>query len=253
MLALAALALGPGRAAAIPKQPSMVTAEAKAAAASALDPSCSCGSFCNGTCAATNFGKPVKLSVYRLTPYNVTDIADKDTGDAPGDMGFYFERFREQVSCTPAQANTDGCFLGYKPVVRRFMLEMDGRWGPFLRCNPLPFYNPTDGVHVDTKNWGCFPWHGERLCCACCPLHARVCTRLTTGCSLAAESGSVANRTRADPVDQLGRAPRQLLRGRRLLPRRDEPHCRARPGAAPRLRPRQSEPRDVLSAPARGG
>jgi hypothetical protein len=41
------------------------------------------------------------------------------------------------------------------------MLEVDGKWGPFFRCNPLPFYNPTDGQHIDTKHWGCFPWHGR--------------------------------------------------------------------------------------------
>jgi hypothetical protein len=41
---------------------------ALAASVCALDPSCSCSSFCNGTCAATNAGKPVKLTVYRLTP-----------------------------------------------------------------------------------------------------------------------------------------------------------------------------------------
>ena len=76
-------------------------------------------------------------------------------------MGFYMERFRTRIDCTPAQANTDGCFLGFEPVVRRFMLEVDGKWGPFFRCNPLPFYNPTDGQHVDTKHWGCFPWHGR--------------------------------------------------------------------------------------------
>lgn len=42
-------------------------------------------------------------------------------------MGFYFERFRAMTSCTADQANTDECFLGFEPVVRRFMLEMDGK------------------------------------------------------------------------------------------------------------------------------
>jgi hypothetical protein len=128
--------------------------------AAALDANCSCTSFCQGTCAASNAGRPVKQMVYRLTPYNVTGLAEKDTGDAPGDMGFYFERFRAMMTCTPELANTNACFLGVQPVVRRFLVEMDGKWGPFMRCNPLPFYNPTDSVHVDTKNWGCFPWHG---------------------------------------------------------------------------------------------
>jgi hypothetical protein len=77
-----------------------------------------------------------------------------------GDIGFYFERFKAMETCTAAQANTNQCFLGFEPTVRRFMVEMDGRWGPFMRCNPLPFYNPTDSDHVDTLNWGCFPWHG---------------------------------------------------------------------------------------------
>jgi hypothetical protein len=142
--------------------PRLVALAAVVALAGALSPNCSCSSFCNGTCAATNNGKPIKLAVYRLTPYNVTDIAEKDTGDAAGDMGFYLEKFRAQMTCTPDEANTDSCFLGFKPVVRRFMLEMDGKWGPFFRCNPMPFANnPDDGVHVDTKHWGCYPWHGR--------------------------------------------------------------------------------------------
>ena len=39
-------------------------------------------------------------------------------------------------------------------------VKVDGAWGPFMRCNPLPFPGFTDMLHVDTRHWGCFPWHG---------------------------------------------------------------------------------------------
>ena len=44
--------------------------------------------------------------------------------------------------------------------MRRFSVEVDGKWGPYMRCNPLQFPGNLDVEHVDTRAWGCFPWHG---------------------------------------------------------------------------------------------
>ena len=131
-----------------------------------LSPNCTCTEFCDGTCADTNRGTVTTVPLYRLTPLNVTDIRDKDTGDPAGDLGFFLIRGRALASCKmPEQANENGCFLAYKPVIRRFYVEIDQKWGPYLRCNPLPFYHgadgPTDDAHVDTRHFGCFPWHGR--------------------------------------------------------------------------------------------
>ena len=37
-------------------------------------------------------GKPEDLTVYRLTPGNVTDLVDHNTGDALGDLGFMLKK-----------------------------------------------------------------------------------------------------------------------------------------------------------------
>ena len=64
------------------------------------------------------------------------------TGDPAGDLGFFLVRDRSLAQCKmPEQANTARCFLAYEPVIRRFYVELDQRWGPYMRCNPLPFYH----------------------------------------------------------------------------------------------------------------
>jgi len=125
-----------------------------------LDKNCTCAEFCNHTCAATNAGTVHIQQMYRLSPGNVTALADKDTGDAAGDMGFFFLKLNAFYKCKEEDANTVDCFLAYKPIVRKFTVVLDGKWGPFMRCNPLPFPGYQDRVHVDTLHWGCFPWHG---------------------------------------------------------------------------------------------
>jgi hypothetical protein len=133
-----------------------------AATGTALDPSCSCQQFCSGTCAATNAGTPEQLAMFRLTPGNVTELEDKDTGGSAGDMGFVFQKLRAFSQCTPDNANTVECFLTLNPVVKLFYVDVDGKYGPFMRCNPLPFPEHQDShTLVDTKHWGCFPWHGR--------------------------------------------------------------------------------------------
>ena len=49
-----------------------------------------CAAFCRGHCPFMpniSAPRPVNLTVYRMTPYNLTGIADRDTGDAKGDLG----------------------------------------------------------------------------------------------------------------------------------------------------------------------
>eukprot|EP00037_Helgoeca_nana_P009992 m.87625 g.87625 ORF g.87625 m.87625 type:complete len:350 (+) comp19942_c0_seq4:5092-6141(+) len=126
-----------------------------------LSPNCTCAQFCNSTCAATNVGSPETVIMYRLTPLNVTELAEKDTGDAAGDLGFLLMTLQKLVTCTPEQANTDECFLAFEPTIRQYFVETNGKYGPFMRCNPLQFPGNTDMMHVDTRSWGCFPWHGH--------------------------------------------------------------------------------------------
>ena len=49
---------------------------------------CGCDDFCSGKCAMAGGGMRENRTVYRVTPYNVSGLADKDTGDVAGDLFF---------------------------------------------------------------------------------------------------------------------------------------------------------------------
>ena len=96
--------------------------------------------------------------MYRLTPGNVTGLANKDTGGSAGDLGFVFERLSALEHCSPDEANTNECFLTLNPIVKQFYVDVDGKYGPFMRCNPMPFptLNAVSNTElVDTTQWGC--------------------------------------------------------------------------------------------------
>ena len=53
-----------------------------------------CEDFCTSKCSFYNAslrerGEPANITVYRITPNNVTGIQNKNTGNAPGDVSFY--------------------------------------------------------------------------------------------------------------------------------------------------------------------
>ena len=54
-------------------------------------PAENCELFCNGSCPFHPEWSPLRpenKTVYRITPFNVTGLVQKDTGDAGGDAGF---------------------------------------------------------------------------------------------------------------------------------------------------------------------
>ena len=108
----------------------------------------SCAAFCSGQCSYhPDYApmKPTNLTAYRLTAAKMLKygIGNKDTGDAAGDVGFYMSRFMSLVNCAPPWT-AHGCFLDELPVIQEFVLETDGVWGPYLKCNPLTAPNPSD-------------------------------------------------------------------------------------------------------------
>jgi hypothetical protein len=135
-----------------------------------------CKVFCDGTCPfhpRWSSDQPQNLTVYRLTPANVTGLVNHDTGDAAGDAGFYgsFLVLR-MLDCKPPW-NGFGCFLANNPVITKFVMEVDGQYGPYLKCNPRQMYG-ADGSEawVDTKTWDCtygngVAWHGNTNGCSC--------------------------------------------------------------------------------------
>ena len=50
-----------------------------------------------------------------------------------GDLGFLFQRLSALARCTEAQANENSCFLAYRPVVKQFFVDVDGKYGPYMR------------------------------------------------------------------------------------------------------------------------
>ena len=100
--------------------------------------------------------------MYRLTPGNVTGLADKDTGGSAGDLGFVFQRLSTLARCKAGSADEGTCFLAFEPVVKQFFVDVDGKYGPFMRCNPMQFAEfKTHSELVDTTRWSCYPWHGR--------------------------------------------------------------------------------------------
>jgi hypothetical protein len=88
---------------------------------------------------------PENITVYRITPANVTGLAQKDTGDAGGDAGFYAGMMLVHLAACEPPYTSWGCFLAEKPVITKFTLETDGVYGPYLKCNPR--------VHTDSVTW----------------------------------------------------------------------------------------------------
>ena len=86
---------------------------------------------------------------FRLTPANVTSLADKDTGDAAGDAFFSIDEYDLPMRCVNG-SGTDarGCFLDVTDVYMQFEVAVDGKYGPYGHCNP-----PKDNSLLG--NWSC--------------------------------------------------------------------------------------------------
>jgi hypothetical protein len=96
-----------------------------------------CADFCTYKCGfwnassdlPTETGKPQNITLYRITPFNVSGIINKNTGDAPGDVGFFLERKNITQQCAK-DPHSFGCFLDGDNMYSQFTVEVDGAWGP---------------------------------------------------------------------------------------------------------------------------
>eukprot|EP00041_Stephanoeca_diplocostata_P014798 m.279340 g.279340 ORF g.279340 m.279340 type:complete len:314 (+) comp19803_c0_seq1:208-1149(+) len=113
-----------------------------------------CADYCSGQCGFRNNISHTgtdNLTVYRMTPYTVTDLTDHNTGDAAGDIGFLLSKYMKGSTCRPPY-NTHECFLDDRTIVAAFDVEFDAQYGPYLRCNP----NYIDGgKYVNISDWVC--------------------------------------------------------------------------------------------------
>ena len=122
-----------------------------------------CQDFCAGKCSFRNRtssapadqGAPLNLTLYRLTPQHVLGIANRNTGDPPGDVGFFLSRKTLAAECAQDPTNIR-CFLNGINIYGKFEVEMDGLFGPYHMCNPTQGKDDT----VDS-NWKCYQYCEE--------------------------------------------------------------------------------------------
>lgn len=121
-----------------------------------------CDDFCNSRCGFYNTslgddGRPKNVTLYRLTPKNVTGIQNKDTGDAAGDITFYLEKKNLTRECA-LHPTSFGCFLDGDNIYGEFVVEMSTQFGPYFDCLPVNHYagGITDkAAWVDTRKFDC--------------------------------------------------------------------------------------------------
>ena len=78
-------------------------------------------------------------TVYRVTPRNMLGLANKNTGDAAGDVMFALSRVNLPQLCR-ADPSYKGCLMNdtNDEIVMAITLESDGVWGPYFECNLVP-------------------------------------------------------------------------------------------------------------------
>ena len=121
----------------------MALVVALVASASSPRPSspCTCDDFCSNRCAPFDSGKLLpgsdtqavaNVTWFRFTPRSVrTTVAETNTGDVDGDLGFFLDRRALTARCRLEPQNLR-CFLApwSEIVFARWELEVDTGWGP---------------------------------------------------------------------------------------------------------------------------
>jgi hypothetical protein len=139
------------------------------APAGAALPSCtSCESWCTGHCAFAGpapLGQRQNITLYRMTPWNITDLSNKNTGDPAGDLLFNMFERSKALECRHLAPGSRGyqskCGGGATPswllhenlVYLQWVVEVDGKWGPYQPCN-MNITTHSSGQLGDGK-WHC--------------------------------------------------------------------------------------------------
>jgi hypothetical protein len=120
---------------------------------------CSCDSFCSGSCSfhaggSTNESIVTNITMYRFTPRSVLHLENTNTGDALGDLGFFFDRRALQARCALDPTN-ERCFLAPWNALffARWLVEVDTRMGPYFSCEPA--YMNKQGSAWDLNRYLC--------------------------------------------------------------------------------------------------
>ena len=121
---------------------------------------CNCSSFCENSC-AINATAPKNITVYRMTPFGVTTLAEKNSADVAGDVSFVISRRAMAYECK-VNPSSYGCntmvhFEGDDPdstdLVLEMQVEIDGQWGacPCGIVDEASLYLRVDFVHSSTS------------------------------------------------------------------------------------------------------
>ena len=94
-----------------------------------------CADFCNNRCgfyntSAGETGRPQNITIYRITPSNVTGVLNKNTADAPGDITFVISKKNLTQYCLH-DPDGMGCHtdLEVNDIYGEFRVEIDGQYG----------------------------------------------------------------------------------------------------------------------------
>ena len=110
---------------------------------------CQCEEFCATKCAIDPV-VPANVTLYRMTPFGVYDLTDKNTGDAAGDAGFLLSKRNQAAECrlTPTLpqcqdlVNFQGDTEDSTDLILEMHVELDGKFGPYLECNDVNTSDP---------------------------------------------------------------------------------------------------------------
>ena len=129
---------------------------------------CTCDGFCSGRCSLPCEARPAEnLTLFRLTPTNITDLVNKDTGDAEGDLFFTLAEYDLPLRCiNGSSTNARGCFLFVSDIYIQFSVEVDGKYGPYGHCNP-PHQNSLLGNFSCSGMGHGRPPHNTSQYCVC--------------------------------------------------------------------------------------
>lgn len=119
-----------------------------------------CSDFCNYKCGFYNTslgedGHARNITLYRLTPTNVTGLRNKNTGDAPGDVSYYMSKKNLTQECA-SHPTSMGCLLDGQNLYGAFVVEVSSQYGPYQECNPAHVgRTPEDPLWKDTRQFVC--------------------------------------------------------------------------------------------------
>jgi hypothetical protein len=119
---------------------------------------CNCTAFCRNEC-AINATAAANATVYRMTPFGVLSLTEKDSGDLQGDTSFVISRRTSAYECAEDpdswSCTTMVQFQGDNPnstdLVIALQVEWDGQWGPYLYCNDVNTSDPLGAWNCTTS------------------------------------------------------------------------------------------------------